>query len=213
MNGPARNGSQDPGGQLGLVKRMIDGDEAAFREFSDRYSPRLMGFCTSQGLSARDAQSVMVTTISKAAMKITTFSSENLWAWLTGIARRELIEHWRQHARFEFVEEETLDLLAATDSATDDTESNAGEVTPTPPGVAAVGEAMAKLPPADRQVISLRFGPPELTSDEVGRLLGLQAGTVRQRLKRALERLKAILTKDDRVQGRLVRRSKVSIQP
>ena len=54
-------------------------------------------------------------------------------------------------------------------------------------------DAVATLPPADRELIGLRYGSG-LDSAEVAGILGISEGSVRTRLWRALGRLRGVLT-------------------
>jgi RNA polymerase sigma factor (sigma-70 family) len=53
-------------------------------------------------------------------------------------------------------------------------------------------DALAGLPAADREIISLRYGSA-LDGDEIAGLLGISAANVRTRVWRALKRLKGAL--------------------
>ena len=81
-----------------LAAAVARGDEAAFREFYERYHHRLFRFALVLGRGdetlAHDAvQSAFVT----AAKKIRAIESEeHLWNWLARVARQQLAKSWRQ---------------------------------------------------------------------------------------------------------------------
>ncbi len=82
-----------------LVRRVVRGDERAFREFFDHYYPRVYRFCTRRldGPAAEDvAQTVMV----QATRKLASYRGEAaLFTWLGQIARNEISSHYRSNAR------------------------------------------------------------------------------------------------------------------
>jgi RNA polymerase sigma-70 factor (ECF subfamily) len=55
--------------------------------------------------------------------------------------------------------------------------------------------AIARLSARDRELLALRFGS-ELSTNEVGAIVGLSAESARRAIGRALERLRAVLPKE-----------------
>jgi RNA polymerase sigma factor (sigma-70 family) len=84
-----------------LAVAVARGDEAAFREFYERYHRRLFRFALVLGRGdetlAHDAvQAAFVT----AAKKLRGAENEkHLWNWLARVARQHLAKAWRQHQR------------------------------------------------------------------------------------------------------------------
>jgi RNA polymerase sigma-70 factor (ECF subfamily) len=84
-----------------LAAAVARGDEAAFREFYERYQRRLFRFALVLGRGdetlAHDAvQAAFVT----AAKKLRGAESEaHLWNWLARVARQQLAKAWRQRRR------------------------------------------------------------------------------------------------------------------
>lgn len=85
-------------------------------------------------------------------------------------------------------------------------DSEGGATSPGSPSMADPGErageldlanALATLPPDDRILIALRYAAG-LTSDEIGRVIGMTGGGVRARLARLLNRLREELHDDER---------------
>ncbi|MFC7586334.1 RNA polymerase sigma factor [Nonomuraea antimicrobica] len=107
--------------------------------------------------------------------------------WLYGIASNLISRHHRTEIR-------QYRALART-AANEVGEDHSGRVADALDALAARGPlaaALAGLPAGDRDVLLL-VAWAELTSDEVGRALGVPAGTVRSRLHRARTKIRAVL--------------------
>ncbi|MFD1939604.1 RNA polymerase sigma factor [Nonomuraea mangrovi] len=107
--------------------------------------------------------------------------------WLYGIASNLISRHHRTEIR-------QYRALART-GAKEVGEDHAERVVDSLDAFATRGRlaaALAELPAGDRDVLLL-VAWAELTSDEVGRALGVPAGTVRSRLHRARTKIRAVL--------------------
>ncbi|WP_431904911.1 RNA polymerase sigma factor [Nonomuraea sp. bgisy101] len=107
--------------------------------------------------------------------------------WLYGIASNLISRHHRTEIR-------QYRALART-GAKEAGEDHAERVVDSLDAFATRGRlaaALAELPAGDRDVLLL-VAWAELTSDEVGRALGVPAGTVRSRLHRARTKIRAVL--------------------
>jgi RNA polymerase sigma factor (sigma-70 family) len=60
-----------------------------------------------------------------------------------------------------------------------------------------IRQALARLSADQRRVVALRYGA-DLTESEIASVLGWPIGTVKSRLNRARERLRTLLTEDDK---------------
>ena len=106
-------------------------------------------------------------------------------AWILTIARNALAD-WRRRARLrQYVPLGTMhDLVCHAPSPE--------ERLLREEAVGAVLNAVSTLPPADRELISLRYGS-ELDTAEIAQTLGISEGSVRTRLWRVLGRLRGVL--------------------
>jgi RNA polymerase sigma-70 factor (ECF subfamily) len=79
-----------------LVRRLLAGDEAAFRQFFDGHFPRLYRFALRRAEGDHDAaEEIVQKTLITAMRKLHTFRGEaTLFTWLCAICRREL-SAWR----------------------------------------------------------------------------------------------------------------------
>ncbi len=84
-----------------LVRRLLEGDERAFREFFDEYFARLYRFALPRLNNDADAaQEVAQATLCKVMRKLETFRGEAaLFTWICQICRRQIADHLREHQR------------------------------------------------------------------------------------------------------------------
>lgn len=106
----------------------------------------------------------------------------SLRAWLFGIARRVAMDRLRRSYARPRADEIELDELPATEEA--DVE----------PDLAILDAALATLPLADREALTL-FYLRELSIDEMAKLIEVPAGTIKSRLFRARRALRDQLEK------------------
>jgi RNA polymerase sigma-70 factor (ECF subfamily) len=156
-------------------------DQAAFAELFAHFAPRVKGFLVRSGadvsLAEECAQEVLATCWHKAHMFDPARASVSTWIFT--IARNRKIDVMRKAARPEpdelgwgpEEEPEQADALALQQ----ETER--------------LGVAMANLPSAQRELIEKAyFG--ELTHSEIAAETGLPLGTIKSRIRLALERLR-----------------------
>ena len=84
-----------------LVRRMIDGDERAFEEFSEVHLPALYRFALNRLDWDRElAREIVQSTVCKAIAKLSTFRGEAaLMTWLCACCRSEIATHFRGKMR------------------------------------------------------------------------------------------------------------------
>jgi len=157
-------------------------DPAAFGLLYDRYVNRIYAFVHSQTHDASLAADVTSTTFELALRNIRRYrwQGHSFGAWLYRIARNELARYYRRERLLQPLTHlwpSTMDLERAVQDA---------ELRD------AVQLALARLPRADREILSLRFFE-ELTSEEVATILDCSTSNVYVRVHRALRRLRAQL--------------------
>jgi RNA polymerase sigma factor (sigma-70 family) len=103
--------------------------------------------------------------------------------WLHGIANNLLRRHYRD-------EERRLRALARLDARREDT----------PPEEPRLAEALATLPPEERDVLLL-FAWADLAYAEIASVLEVPVGTVRSRLHRARAHVRAALEREEALDG------------
>jgi RNA polymerase sigma-70 factor (ECF subfamily) len=108
-------------------------------------------------------------------------------AWILTVARNVLTD-WRRHARIRrYVTLGTMHDLAHDAPSPEERLLREEEV-------GRMLDAVADLAPADRELVSLRYGS-ELEGAEIAQILGLSEGNVRTRLWRVLRRLRGALVR------------------
>jgi RNA polymerase sigma-70 factor (ECF subfamily) len=106
-------------------------------------------------------------------------------AWLTGIARRKIADALTDRTR-------RLDLIAAAGAALPPAGDRAAEPEHVLDRIV-ITRALACLPPAQRDVLTLAFFA-DLTQTQIARRTGLPLGTVKSHARRGLRRLRGSLT-------------------
>ena len=85
-----------------LVKRLLAGDERAFKQFFDENFPRLYRFALARlSKDPESTREVVQAALSKSLRKIHTYRGESaLFTWLCVICRNEMIDWMRRNARY-----------------------------------------------------------------------------------------------------------------
>jgi RNA polymerase sigma-70 factor (ECF subfamily) len=164
-----------------LVIRCQTGDEMAFAELVERYSPRLRYFLrkllTSADWAEDSLQDVWLD-VFRALPRLA--DPQALRAWIYRIARDRALARLRKSRR----REQPLDEANCIDPATMD------ESPFSPEDAAAIHAALDQLPAEQREVLVLRF-LEDMSYEQIARIVGCQLGTVRSRIhygKQALRR-------------------------
>jgi RNA polymerase sigma-70 factor (ECF subfamily) len=171
-----------------LVERARGGDIAAYGELVDRY--REVAFRTAWLItrSSGDAEDAAQDAFVKAFYALARFRrGEAFRPWILRIVSNEARNRRRSAAR-----RERLALRA-------ERERGPGDAAPSPEAATLAREdrerllgALERLSERDRSVIAYRY-LLELSEAETAEALGVRPGTVKSRLSRALERLRATL--------------------
>jgi RNA polymerase sigma-70 factor (ECF subfamily) len=84
-----------------VARRILGGDERAFRELFDDYFPKLYRFTLARLDGNRiEARELVQITFCRAFERLDSFRGESsLYAWVCGICRNAIIDHARQHRR------------------------------------------------------------------------------------------------------------------
>ena len=177
----------EPDGDIELVRRVRQGDEAAFRRVVDIHGPRLYLLAMSMLGNREDAQDVVQETFVGAFRGLRGFQGRStVKTWLTrilinNVSNLRRSRHLRKTVPLGEAEEQLGEALAelATETGRADVRMD----------IAAV---LSRLPQEHREVIVLRE-IQSMTYDEIAAALGVPRGTVESRLFRARQKLKEIL--------------------
>jgi RNA polymerase sigma-70 factor (ECF subfamily) len=169
-----------------LVVRAQAGDEAAFVELVERYSPRLRYFLKKLLASADSAEDALQDVWLDVFRHLPRLADpQALVAWLYRIARDRAFARLRKLHRGEQPLDETV-LADAT--ATEENDFS-------PEDAARIHAALDTLPPEQREVLVLRF-LEEMTYEQISGVVGCQLGTVRSRIHYGKQALRRALEKD-----------------
>ena len=168
-----------------LLVRAASGDEAAWREVVERWSPRVFGFLRTYTRDPELAEEIVQSVFCTVARKLADYEEQGRFeAWLFRIALNRLRDEMRRrkkHARP--MEAEVLADLAPTARAE---ERASGEE------LAALREGLEQLPEQDRLVIELRHHGG-MAFQQMADLLQEPLGTLLARHHRALRKLRDLL--------------------
>ncbi|MEX2173356.1 MAG: sigma-70 family RNA polymerase sigma factor [Pirellulaceae bacterium] len=172
-----------------LVVRCQAGDEGAFAELVERYSPRLLYFLRKllgPERGAGQADDVLQDVWLAVFRYLPRLADpQALRAWLYRIARDRAFGVLRKSHRLE----QTLGELDVPDEVPEDNEFDAEDA-------AFIHAALDRLPTEQREVLVLRF-LESMSYDEIARVTGLALGTVRSRLHYAKRALRNLLEKNN----------------
>ncbi len=82
-----------------LAHQCVQGDELAWRDFVDRYTPMVYSLCIHAGLGPMDAEDVCQEAMLSALRSLGTYRGCRLSTWLYRITRRRLADHFRSPQR------------------------------------------------------------------------------------------------------------------
>ena len=173
------------------LQRAAAGDEAAWRDIVEAYTPRVFGLIRAQCGNVDLAEEITQSTFCTIVERIGRYAEVGRFeSWLFRIATNRLRDEMRRRRRHANpVETETLVGLAGT--------GDEPEVAGTgPQDLVALQGALARLSESDRQVIHLRHFTG-LSFAAIAEILGEPLGTVLARQHRALKKLRQHLGETD----------------
>ena len=166
------------------LQRAAAGDEIAWRDIVETYSPRVFGLIRAQCGSVDLAEEITQSTFCTVVERIGRYSELGRFeSWLFRIAMNRLRDEMRRRRRHA-IPVETEALVGLAGAADDGPE--------TPPGgedLTALEAAMEQLSESDRQVVHLRH-ITGLSFARIAEILDEPLGTVLARQHRALKKLR-----------------------
>lgn len=168
-----------------LAAAVARGDEAAFRNFYERYHQRLFRFTLVLGRGDETlAHDAVQTTFVTAAKKLRGAESEkHLWNWLARVARQHLTKAWRQRQRDAAIIG-MADLPECADAAEPDSvlENN-------------LDAALLAMAADERELVEW-FYFDKLSHKEIAERLDATPKSVSSRLERARTKLRAAVARN-----------------
>jgi len=179
----------DDGSIRAAVARAATGDEVAFARIVAAHHDDMARVAFVVCGDVDIAQEAVQVAWQKAWAKLGSIrDADRLRPWLVSIAANEAKQLIRSRHRRWLRETAIEDDEPVAPRAGSDPESRAG--------ILDLANALATLQPDDRTLIALRYAAG-LTSDEIGRAIGMTGGGVRARLARLLTRLREELHDDE----------------
>jgi RNA polymerase sigma factor (sigma-70 family) len=175
-----------------LIRRVgSDGDREAFTRLFEHFAPRIKGFMLKAGCGADEAEEVAQDTLIAVWRKAGQFdpNTTGVAAWIFTIARNLRIDSVRRIARIGPSSQDT-ELADAPDSA-----ESADIMISRAEDVSRVEAAVGRLSADQSKVIQLSF-IEERPHPEIARLLGIPLGTVKSRIRLAMNHLRDLLDEE-----------------
>lgn len=172
-----------------LMQRVADGDADALRSLYERYGRIVYSFALRHTRDAGMAEECTQDAFLVLWRRASTFdpARAKLTTWLLTITRNRAIELVRQRSRRPDPVSEVSLAGSAPDPSAVAVESDQSQ---------RVAEALAELPPEQREVVSLAYFDG-LSHTEIAELIGAPLGTVKGRMRLALSRLRALVDQYD----------------
>ena len=173
------------------LRRIVDGDENAWREIIDAYGSRvyalLFSRCRNAELAEEIAQSTFCTVVTKFDSYVEAGKFES---WLFRIAMNRLRDEMRRRGRHAVpaAQEAFSGVAAPSDPGSSDFDQRELQHS--------LWDAIGGLPEADQQILHLRH-VSEMSFKQIAEVLEQPLGTVLARHFRALKRLREKLGKGD----------------
>ena len=171
-----------------LIGRVAEGDREAFRHLFEHFAPRVKGMMLKGGASSDDADEIAQETLLAVWRKAAQFDpvSAGASAWIYTIARNLRIDRVRRAARAGAVDQGAeLDYLVDPAESADDVIARNNEAE-------RITRALASLSEEQSTAIRLSF-IEERPHPEIADVLGIPLGTVKSRIRLAMNRLRALL--------------------
>jgi RNA polymerase sigma-70 factor (ECF subfamily) len=185
-----------------LVNRFKNGDQSAFDEMVSRYWDRIYAMVNQLLRNSQDAEEVTQDAFIRAHRGLANFRGDSAFStWLYQIATnlaRNRYWYWWRRKRDKSV---SFDAPVSADNATTLADLIPAEVetpddiTVTQEFVDRIAQGMEKLSAKHREILTLR-NIKNLSYEEISDILGISVGTVKSRIARARESLRAKLGED-----------------
>jgi len=171
-----------------LIGRIASGDRQAFKTLFDHFAPRIKGFFLKKGCTADEAEEIAQETMIAVWRKATQFDpgTAGAAAWIFTIARNQRIDAARRTARAERLKEEVEREYEPAFTEPADLKMSRTE------DAVRVAAAIDLLSAEQSLVIRLSF-LEDRPHSEIAERLQIPLGTVKSRIRLAMNRLREIL--------------------
>jgi RNA polymerase sigma-70 factor, ECF subfamily len=161
-----------------LLMRQARGNPVLFAPLYERYVDRVYAYCRRRAATTQDAEDLCSMVFARALAGLHTYEGGQVAAWLFRIAHNVVVNHYRAHRPLEPLDD---DFTSFDDDSLEHIErAEDGRI---------LTELIAHLPDDQRNLLSLAVDAG-LNSQQIGALLGKNAGAVRVQLHRLFKSLR-----------------------
>ena len=170
-----------------LTRRMVQGEETAYRTFYEAYFNRLSRYLLVVTSGDEDAaREALQSTLLRVVRHIKVFPSDDVfWSWLTVLARSALTDQTRKRRRYLAFLDRFTWHNRTQQAAQDDPEADARLVS-------LLEGSLGKLPFDERRLVEAKYFE-RLSVRQMAEALGLSEKAVESRLVRVRQKLKAAI--------------------
>lgn len=158
-------------------------DLTAFAPLYETYFPKVYHFCLRRVNNPQEAEDLTSHIFSQILRNIEGYQGGSVRAWIFTIARNTVVNHYRARKTAISLEGAEIDIADNTYSPSILVMENEQNQ--------AIRAIVDTLPPDERELLSLKINAG-LSAEEIGKVLGKKAGTVRVMLHRIIKRLRAV---------------------
>lgn len=185
-----------------LIQLHLSGDPGGMEAICERYLDRVYRLTYSKLRSAQDAEDVTSAIFLKLCRSLSSFRGDAKFStWIYTVANNAVMD---------FVRRRRYNVSLDTQLPTGDGDSVSREIEDDAPGpedrvadadfARYVYSKLDALPPGQRSVIELRYFM-ELSYQQIADELGVELGTVKSRLNRAITALRSLVASDEEVKA------------
>jgi RNA polymerase sigma-70 factor (ECF subfamily) len=189
-----------------IAAQLAQGDDDAFWPLFEMFGPRLVGFYKRKGVADTDAEDLAwdcLQTVRRQIGKYNQREGSSFMGWVFTIARNKWIDRHRRNLTTIPLEDFLLNKPRIAEPRSLEPYIEPEEDQKSPDEISReFQDALERLSKNDQEVIRLRFIDPCHNNAELAARLGITENAAKQRLHRALKRLKPILENDPRIKIR-----------
>ncbi|OQB07428.1 MAG: RNA polymerase sigma factor YlaC [Parcubacteria group bacterium ADurb.Bin216] len=177
-----------------LVVRIKDKDSQAFTELFDFYYPKIFSYAIRSTIDTEQAKDITSNTFVKVLDNIKKFQwqdNHSFNGWIYRIATNEINQFFRKQSRYKLVIDEGEYILSDDNQAVQEIEERIRR----DEDLHIINKALSQMSEDFSSIIRLRY-IEELPYEEIAQAMGKNESTVRVYAKRAKEKLREIISKE-----------------